>query len=150
MRHKLGFVCANAGIDRSNVGGDDRVLLLPVDPDASAMRLRDGVSSRTGARIGVIISDSLGRPFRLGTVGAAIGVAGLPALWDQCGRTDLHGRRMENTVTALADQIAAAADMVAGQGSEGRGAVVVRGVVWHATETSAAALLRPAERDLYA
>jgi coenzyme F420-0:L-glutamate ligase/coenzyme F420-1:gamma-L-glutamate ligase len=150
VRHRLGFVGANAGIDSSNVGGEDRVLLLPVDPDASAARLRRMLESRTGCTLGVIISDSLGRPFRLGTVGAAIGVAGVPAVWDQCGSVDLHGRTLEHTVTALADQVAAAADLVAGQAAEGRGAVVVRGLQWAPASGGASALLRPVENDLYA
>jgi coenzyme F420-0:L-glutamate ligase / coenzyme F420-1:gamma-L-glutamate ligase len=145
VRHRLGFVVANGGVDRSNVGADDRVLVLPTDPDASAARLR----ARLGVA-GVVISDSFGRPFRLGTVGAAIGVAGLPPLWDQRGRRDLFGRRLDATVTALADQVAAAADLVAGQADEGRGAVLVRGLRFDPGDGGAAALLRPADADLYA
>ncbi len=102
------------------------------------------------AAIGVVISDSFGRPFRFGTVGAAIGVAGLPALWDRRGEPDLFGRVLEHTITALADQVAAAADLVAGQAAEARGLVVVRGLSFPVGDHSAAALLRSPEEDLYA
>lgn len=145
-RHRLGFVVANAGVDFSNVGpaSDGGVLLLPADPDATAARL----SSALGCAI--VISDSFGRPFRFGSVGVAIGAAGLPALHDQRGRRDLFGRALEHTETALADQIAATADLVAGQADEARGAVLVRGLRFAATRSSAAALVRPAGEDLYA
>jgi coenzyme F420-0:L-glutamate ligase/coenzyme F420-1:gamma-L-glutamate ligase len=143
-RHRLGFVVANAGVDFSNVGADRTVLLLPQDPDASAARL--------AATLGcaVVISDSFGRPFRLGSVGVAIGAAGLPALHDQRGRRDLFGRALEHTETALADQVAATADLVAGQADEARGAVLVRGLRFPRARSSAAALVRPAGKDLYA
>jgi coenzyme F420-0:L-glutamate ligase/coenzyme F420-1:gamma-L-glutamate ligase len=156
VRHRLGFVCANAGIDQSNVrpqghGHGPFVLLLPKDPDASARALRLAIRERFAADIGVVISDSLGRPFRVGTVGAAIGVSGLPALWDQRGDRDLHGRVLELTVTALADQVAAAADLVAGQANEGRAMVHVRGLSYVPTDDSnSGALVRPATQDLYA
>jgi coenzyme F420-0:L-glutamate ligase/coenzyme F420-1:gamma-L-glutamate ligase len=165
VRHRLGFVSANAGIDESNVRGSyvppgpdapghqagPWVLLLPRDPDASARAVRSAIRARFGSDVGVVISDSLGRPFRLGTVGAAIGVAGLPPLWDQRGAVDLHGRTLQHTVTALADQVAAAADLLAGQANEGRPAVVVRGL--HYTpqdDAGASALVRAPEQDLYA
>jgi coenzyme F420-0:L-glutamate ligase/coenzyme F420-1:gamma-L-glutamate ligase len=157
VRHRLGFVSANAGIDQSNAGlpGAEPsegpfALLLPEAPDASAERLRRALSEASGAAIGVVVTDSFGRPFRLGTVGAAIGVAGLPALWDQRGGTDLFGRVLEQTVTALADQVAAAADLVAGQAAEGRGAVLVRGLRFPVGSHSARELARPREQDLYA
>ncbi len=170
VRHRLGFVSANAGIDRSNAepsatatdrsesGADASaasswILLLPQDPDASASAMCAALSAHYGANIGVIISDSLGRPFRQGTVGSAIGVAGVPAMVDFCGTGDLFGRAMQATVTALADQIAAAADLVAGQGREGRGIVHVRGVFWQPGDgdgTSAKDLQRSPEQDLYA
>jgi coenzyme F420-0:L-glutamate ligase/coenzyme F420-1:gamma-L-glutamate ligase len=158
VRHRLGFVAANAGIDFSNArpagapeGTGPWAMLLPERPDATAEAIRAAVSAASGAKIGVVITDSFGRPFRLGTVGAAIGVAGLPALWDRRGETDLFGRVLELTVTALADQVAAAADLVAGQADEARGLVVVRGLAFPVVEgSSAAALLRKAEEDLYA
>jgi len=147
VRHRLGFVGANAGIDRSNAQSveGERALLLPLDPDASAARI---ASLHPG--IGVVISDSLGRPFRLGTVGVAIGVARLPAVDDHGGRRDRDGRALEHTVTALADQVAAAADLVAGQGDEGRPLVHVRGLSFEPAATSARALVRAPEQDLYA
>lgn len=144
VRHRLGFVVASAGVDASNVRGDGSwVLLLPADPDASAAAL----SVRLGTA--VVISDSFGRPFRLGTVGVAIGAAGLPALVDQRCRRDLFGRALEHTETALADQIAAAADLVAGQAAEGRGALLVRGLRFPASSGGAGALCRSPEEDLY-
>jgi len=156
VRHRLGFVSANAGIDESNArpsapGSGPWVLLLPRDPDADAAALRATVEARFGADVGVVITDSHGRPFRIGTVGVAIGVAGLPPLWDHRGRKDLHGRTLETTVTALADQVAAAADLVAGQADEGRAAVLVRGLRFSpSAQASSRALVRPPEEDLYA
>ena len=144
VRHRLGFVVANAGVDASNVRGDGSwVLLLPEDPDASAARLAAALGTA------VVISDSFGRPFRLGTVGVAIGAAGLPALFDQRGKRDLFGRALEHTETALADQIAAAADLVAGQAAEGRGAVLVRGLRFPSSSGGANGLCRAPEEDLY-
>ncbi len=153
VRHRLGFVVAHAGIDCSNAVPPDApptsgpwALLLPERPDETAEALRQAISPR----IGVVISDSFGRPFRLGTVGAAIGCAGLPPLWDRRGERDLHGRILENTITALADQVAAAADLVAGQADEARPLVLVRGLRFaHSTET-ARALCRNPNEDLYA
>lgn len=157
VRHRLGFISANAGIDASNAlpasapaGSGPWALLLPEAPDATAEAIRAALHRASSAAIGVVISDSFGRPFRLGTVGAAIGVAGLPALWDQRGNTDLFGRVLEHTITALADQVAAAADLVAGQAAEARGLVVVRGLSFPVGEHSATELVRPAEEDLYA
>ena len=163
VRHRLGFIAANAGIDQSNAlppgaapGSGPWALLLPEDPDAAAERLRVGLGERSGADIGVIISDSMGRPFRLGTVGAAIGAAGLPALVDGRGQPDLFGRPLIATVTALADQIAAAADLVAGQADEGRGAILVRGLAWPrppgmpGAPAGARGLVRAVDEDLYA
>lgn len=157
VRHRLGFIVANAGIDLSNAapkdmaqGGGPWALLLPEAPDASAERIRAALAASSGAAIGVVISDSFGRPFRLGTVGAAIGLAGLPALWDRRGEKDLFGRALEQTITALGDQIAAAADLVAGQADEGRAVVVVRGLSFPTEAHAASELLRPAAEDLYA
>jgi len=157
VRHRLGFISANAGIDSSNAlpagapdGSGPWALLLPTAPDDSADRIRVALRDASGAALGVVISDSFGRPFRLGTVGAAIGVAGLPPLWDRRGEVDLFGRVLEHTITALADQVAAAADLVAGQAAEARGVVVVRGLTFTVGEHSATELVRAAEEDLYA
>lgn len=157
VRHRLGFVVANAGIDASNAvppGASAEsgpwVLLLPETPDASAKAIRERLESESRARIGVVVSDSFGRPFRLGTVGAAIGVSGLPPLWDRRGEADLFGRALEQTITALADQVAAAADLVAGQAAEGRPLVLVRGLRFDSSDHGARTLTRKAEEDLYA
>jgi coenzyme F420-0:L-glutamate ligase / coenzyme F420-1:gamma-L-glutamate ligase len=156
VRHKLGFVSANAGIDLSNARPEGSgeagpwALLLPQDPDGSARRLRVALERRFDVRMGIVVSDSHGRPFRFGTVGTAIGVSGLPALHDQVGQPDLDGRRLEATVTALADQVAAAADLVAGQAAEGRPIILVRGLDFQAVESSAIELQRPGDQDLYA
>jgi len=143
VEHRLGFVMANAGIDRSNLGQEDHALLLPVDPDASAARL----SARLG--LAVVITDSFGRAWRRGTVGIAIGAAGLPALLDLRGRLDLFGRALQVSMTGFADEIAAAAGLVMGQGAEGWPAVLLRGLAWDAPPAPAAALLRTAEEDLF-
>jgi coenzyme F420-0:L-glutamate ligase/coenzyme F420-1:gamma-L-glutamate ligase len=157
VRHRLGFVVANAGIDASNAvpsdaqpGSGPWALLLPEAPDASAAAIRARIEAESGARVGVVITDSFGRPFRVGTVGVAIGVSGLPPVWDRRGEADLFGRPLENTITALADQVAAAADLVAGQAAERRPLVLVRGLGFDPSEQGASALVRPVEEDLYA
>ena len=157
VRHRLGFVVANAGIDASNAvpadarpGSGPWALLLPLSPDASAAAIRARVEADSGKSVGVVVTDSFGRPFRVGTVGAAIGVSGLPALWDRRGEADLFGRPLEATITALADQVAAAADLVAGQAAEGRPLVLVRGLRFEPSTEGAGALLRHADEDLYA
>ena len=157
VRHRLGFITANAGIDCSNAvppgapaGSGPWALLLPEAPDAAASALRDRLQAAAGASVGVVISDSFSRPFRLGTVGTAIGCAGLPPLWDRRGERDLHGRRLESTITALADQVAACADLVAGQADEGRPFVLVRGLRFSPSTEPAQALCRAPEGDLYA
>jgi coenzyme F420-0:L-glutamate ligase / coenzyme F420-1:gamma-L-glutamate ligase len=152
VEHRLGFVMANAGIDHSNVAIDDageRVLLLPLDPDGSARALREALIAAYGARPAVIISDSFGRPWRKGTVGVAIGAAGLPALVDLRGHPDLFGRRLQVTETGFADEIAAAAGLLMGQADEGAPMVLVRGLSWSAPEVPAADLVRSAEHDLF-
>jgi coenzyme F420-0:L-glutamate ligase/coenzyme F420-1:gamma-L-glutamate ligase len=143
VKHRLGFVMANAGIDQSNVGEDGHALLLPRDPDASAAAL--------AARLGlpVVITDSFGRAWRRGTVGVAIGAAGLPALQDLRGRPDLFGRTLMVSITGFADEIAAAAGLVMGQGAEGQPAVLLRGLAWSGAVNPAAELLRPAQEDLF-
>jgi coenzyme F420-0:L-glutamate ligase/coenzyme F420-1:gamma-L-glutamate ligase len=157
VRHRLGMVVANAGIDSSNAvppdaprGSGPWALLLPEAPDASAAAIRSRLETTSRARVGVVISDSFGRPFRLGSVGVAIGISGLPPLWDRRGERDLFGRTLEQTITALGDQVAAAADLVAGQAAEGRPLVLVRGLRFDTSEQGASPLLRKAEEDLYA
>ena len=153
VRHRLGFTSANAGIDRSNVqthsGEEEAVLLLPLDPDASAVALREALRAATGATVGVVITDSHGRPFRLGTVGVAIGVAGLPALWNRRGEADLYGYRLQHTDVGLADEIAAAAGLLMGQAAEGLPAVLLRGLRLPPAGGRATDLVRPDELDLY-
>lgn len=152
VAHKLGHVLANAGIDRSNVEGaadSETVLLLPVDPNASAAALKAGLDAHFGIPLGVIVSDSVGRAWRNGITGIALGTAGLPALRDLTGRTDLFGRRLEVTQTGFADEIATAATLVMGQADEGLPVVLVRGLSWQEPDADATALLRPKDRDLF-
>lgn len=152
VRHRLGFTSANAGIDRSNVpqGKEGEwVLLLPEDPDRSAAKIRQEFADRLGLDVGIVISDSHGRPFRLGTVGVAIGVAGIPALWDRRGEIDLHGYALQHTDVGVADEIAAAAGLLMGQGAEGLPVVLVRGLSYPQPYGRAADLVRPKEQDLY-
>lgn len=153
VRHRLGFTSANAGIDRSNVAldnpADEAVLLLPLDPDASAQRIREAIHTRTGRLVGIIITDSHGRPFRLGTVGVAIGVAGIPALRDRRGEADLYGYRLQHTDVGLADEIAAAAGLLMGQAAEGLPVVLVRGLRLPPGDGRATDLVRPPDQDLY-
>lgn len=158
VRQRLGLVSANAGIDLSNArpqhapaGSGPWALLLPETPDFTAAKIREALSTRYRCQLGVVITDSLGRPFRVGTVGAAIGVAGIPAIWDQRGQPDMDGRLMEHTITAFADQVAAAADLVAGQAGEGTPVVLIRGLIWpNLPAGTATDLIREASEDLYA
>lgn len=151
VRHRLGLVLANAGIDQSNVdhAGGPVALLLPLDPDGTCQRLRAAIAERTGRWIAVLIIDSLGRAWRNGTLGTAIGAAGLPALLDLRGRPDLYGRTLETSELGLADEIAAAASLVMGQAAEGTPAVLVRGLALPDTSGSAADLVRPRAMDLF-
>lgn len=149
-QHRLGFVSANAGIDQSNVdGSDETVLLLPADPDWSATNIRSALQERTGIQVGVVISDSHGRPFRMGNVGVAIGVAGIPALLDLRGMPDLFGRELKISIQGYADLVASAANLVTGEADEGRPVVLVRGLRFPAIEGRASDLNRPPEQDLY-
>ena len=150
--HRSGHVMANAGVDRSNVGsiGDDEsVLLLPLDPDASAAAIHRSLQARFECRLAVVISDSVGRAWRHGVAGIAIGAAGLPSLVDLRGAPDLFGRPLEVTLSAFADQLASAANLVAGEAGEGVPAVHVRGLRWSADAEPARVLLRERERDLF-
>jgi coenzyme F420-0:L-glutamate ligase/coenzyme F420-1:gamma-L-glutamate ligase len=149
--HRLGFVSANAGVDHSNTRPDGNwLLLLPRNPDQSARSVREQINRQFGVTVAVVISDSHGRPFRWGTVGVAIGAAGLPALWDWRGRPDLFGRALQVTEVAFADELAAAAGLVLGQAAEAVPVVIVRGLDYPVDEhASAADLNRPRELDLY-
>jgi coenzyme F420-0:L-glutamate ligase/coenzyme F420-1:gamma-L-glutamate ligase len=150
--HRLGFVMANAGVDRSNLDpreGAERVLLLPRDPDTSAAHLRARLLAESGVDLAVVINDSFGRPWRVGTVGVAIGAAGLPSLLDLRGRPDLSGRPLEVTVVGLADEIASAASLLMGQADESRPVVLIHGLAWTAPAQPAAAIVRPAAEDLF-
>jgi coenzyme F420-0:L-glutamate ligase/coenzyme F420-1:gamma-L-glutamate ligase len=143
-----GFVCANAGVDVSNVPGDDRVCLLPVDPDASAARLRKAIVARTGFNLAVIVSDSFGRPWREGITNVAIGVSGMDPLADYRGRRDPHGRPLEASVLAAADELAAAAELVMGK-TAGIPVAIVRGYPYERGSGTGRDLLMPPERDLF-
>jgi len=152
VEHRLGFIMANAGVDRSNIEADiaaEPVLLLPRDPDASAAQLHEQFTAHFGKRFAIIITDSWGRAWRHGTVGVALGVAGLPALLDLRGRPDLFGRELRVTQIGFADEIASAASLVMGQADEGRPAVLVRGLTWSQPAAPGASLIRPAEEDLF-
>lgn len=147
-----GFVMANAGIDASNVGAnpaDDRVLLLPLNPDASARHLRDSLLKMTGVTVGVLIIDSFGRAWRLGTAGTAIGIAGMPGLINLRGTIDRDGRRLQTSELAAADEVAGAASLMMGQAGEGRPAAHIRGFPYASRDGSAAELLRPKAMDLF-
>ncbi len=152
-RHRLGVVLANAGIDQSNIGADgdaEVALLWPVDADASADRLRREIADRSNTTIAVIINDSLGRAWRKGTIGAAIGLSGLAGVVDLRGRSDLFGRALRSTEVGQADEIAAAASMAMGQADEGRPAVIVRGLSYEQkVAASARYIIRPRDLDLF-
>jgi coenzyme F420-0:L-glutamate ligase / coenzyme F420-1:gamma-L-glutamate ligase len=143
-----GLVCANAGIDHSNVPGEDIVTLLPRDPDLSAEKLATGLRKKTGKRIAVVISDTFGRPWRLGLTNVAIGAAGLPVLLDLRGTRDREGKPLTATILAVADDLAAAAGLLMGK-SEGTPAVIIRGYRYKPAKEKAAQIIRPAEEDLF-
>jgi coenzyme F420-0:L-glutamate ligase/coenzyme F420-1:gamma-L-glutamate ligase len=148
-QHRLGFTSANAGIDASNVDGGESVLLLPLDPDESAHKLRADLRAVSGADVAVIISDTHGRPFRMGNVGVAIGAAGMQAVTDLRGQPDLFGRRMEVTTQGYADLVASAAHLLCGEGNEGRPVIHLRGLQFPKGDGRARDLNRPPEQDLY-
>jgi coenzyme F420-0:L-glutamate ligase/coenzyme F420-1:gamma-L-glutamate ligase len=154
VEHRLGFVCANAGVDRSNIGPQlegeaEYVLCLPLNPDQTCQTLRERLHSDTGADVGVIINDSHGRAWRTGTVGVALGVAGFPALLDLRGHPDLFDYTLQITQIGLADELAAAASLLMGQADEGRPIIHVRGVPYPFREGSVQELVRPKEMDLF-
>jgi coenzyme F420-0:L-glutamate ligase/NADPH-dependent F420 reductase len=151
-RHRTGHVLANAGIDASNLvcGGTEAVLLWPLDPDASARRLRTSLEAAFGVRLAVIVSDSLGRAWRMGTTGSAIGSAGLKPLRDRRGEADLFGRELQATVIGVADEIAGAASLVMGEGAEGTPVAIVRGATYDVDEDAGIGeILRPLDKDLF-
>jgi coenzyme F420-0:L-glutamate ligase/coenzyme F420-1:gamma-L-glutamate ligase len=154
VEHRLGFVCASAGIDHSNVMGEDGgtkdwVLLLPENPDHSALEVRRKIKLATGIRLGVMIIDSHGRAWRVGTIGTAIGISGLPGLVDKRGWKDLFGYRLKITIVAAADELAAAASLVMGEAAEGTPAVHVRGFPYPLREGSLSELLRSKKQDMF-
>jgi len=146
---RQGFVCANAGVDRSNVAGDDTVCLLPLDCDASARSLHERINALSGARVGVVVSDTFGRAWRMGLVNVALGVAGIPAVLDYRGRPDDFGMPLQATVVALADELAAAAELLMGK-TRRVPVVVVHGLeVFEGPSGSGQELVRPEELDLF-
>jgi len=164
VEHRLGFVCANAGIDHSNVSApessrdfeslewldsEDWVLLLPENPDQSALQIREKIERVTGTHIGVLIIDSHGRAWRQGTVGITIGISGMPGLVDLRGEADLNGRILQITQVGAADELAAAASLVMGQAAEGTPVVHVRGFPYQLREANLSELLRPKDQDLF-
>jgi coenzyme F420-0:L-glutamate ligase / coenzyme F420-1:gamma-L-glutamate ligase len=152
VEHRLGHIMANGGVDQSNVApanAGQYALPLPEDPDRSAEHLRQRLALLTGVDVAVIINDSFGRPWRQGTAGVAIGVAGLPALLDLRGQPDLFDRKLEASIIGFADEIASAASLLMGQADEGLPVVLVRGLRWSAAHSTAAAILRPPEEDMF-
>jgi coenzyme F420-0:L-glutamate ligase/coenzyme F420-1:gamma-L-glutamate ligase len=152
VEQNLGLVMANAGIDHSNiesVDGRERVLLLPEDPDASCAALRSALKDRLGVTVGVIINDSVGRAWRVGTMGLAIGVAGLPAVVDLRGEHDMFGRELMVSEQAVADELASAASLLQGQAAEGLPVVLIRGFASDAPAQGAGALVRPRDMDMF-
>ncbi|MCH2538923.1 MAG: coenzyme F420-0:L-glutamate ligase [Anaerolineales bacterium] len=152
VAHRLGFVLANAGVDSSNVdqeSGSEQVLLLPKDPDGTCAEIRQQLKENSGSEVGVIINDSHGRAWRNGTVGVALGVAGVPALLDLRGEPDLYDERLEVTQVGLADELAAAASILMGQGNEGQPIVHIRGLPYPLRAGIATDLLRSKREDLF-
>jgi coenzyme F420-0:L-glutamate ligase/coenzyme F420-1:gamma-L-glutamate ligase len=147
---KNGIVCANAGVDRSNIEGERNVVLLPKDPDVSAQKTRQEIKKLTGCDVAVIVSDTHGRPFRMGEINVAIGVAGIKPIRDRRGEKDLFGYVLKIKQTCVADELASAAELVIGQADEGIPVALIRGYNYQAMENaSAAELTRPKEKDLF-
>ena len=151
VRHRLGLVCANAGIDQSNIDhdGGEQALLLPLEPDRSAAVLRDRLAELTGANVGVLITDSHNRPWRLGTVGVAIGAAGIEVLDDHRGGADLFGRELKVTLINRADAIAAAATLLMGETIERIPLVLAKGLAAQSSGETARLIVRPLDEDLF-
>ena len=147
---KNGIVSANAGVDRSNVKGDRNVALLPVNPDASAQNIRREIKKQTGCNVAVIVSDTHGRPLRMGEINIAIGIAGVKPIRDRRGEKDLFGYVLHVKQTCIADELASAAELVIGQANEGIPAAIIRGYKYQAAENvSARDLSRPKEKDMF-
>lgn len=154
VEHKKGFICANAGIDHSNVQGpwgnpDDWVLLLPEDPDFSAQKIRESMESATGLNLGILVVDSHGRAWRNGTVGISVGLSNVPAIIDKRGDPDLFGYRLRVTLIAAADELAAAASLVMGQADESLPIIHVRGFPYPLRQSVLSELIRPKDQDLF-
>ena len=154
VEHKLGFICANAGIDHSNVAGAGRkaeevVLLLPKDPDQSAKELRKKLEAISGNHIGVMIIDSHGRAWRIGTVGMSIGLSGIPGVVDERGWSDLFGYQLKITIVGIADELAAASSLMMGQAAEGTPIIHVRGFPYSLRDGSLKEIIRPKDKDLF-
>jgi coenzyme F420-0:L-glutamate ligase / coenzyme F420-1:gamma-L-glutamate ligase len=154
VEHKLGFICANAGIDHSNVHGywgksEDWYLLLPEDPDKSAMEVKQSLETKSGCRVGVLIIDSHGRAWRLGTIGTTIGIAGIPALVDLRGQPDLFGYKLRITQVAASDELAAAASLLMGQADEATPVILARGYPYPLRNSKMKELIRPEDEDLF-
>ena len=149
VEHRLGFICANAGIDQSNVDFHQRVLLLPLDADNSAAKIRQALEERSDVRLGVVIIDTQGRAWRMGVVGMAIGLSGVAPLVDMRGEVDLFGKPLRLTLVAAVDELAAAASLMMGQAAEGRPLVHVRGFPYPLKEGSFSSLLRDRATDLF-
>ena len=143
-----GFICANAGVDRSNAGAPDTVILLPVDPDASASRLREAIRATTGARVAVVVTDTFGRAWREGHMNVAIGIAGLPAVKRYVGQFDPEGYELRVTEIAIADEVAAAAELVMGK-LDRCPVAIVRGIGIDSTTETARDYVRPLDKDLF-
>jgi coenzyme F420-0:L-glutamate ligase/coenzyme F420-1:gamma-L-glutamate ligase len=147
---KNGIICANAGVDRSNVSGDRNVVPLPKNPNVSAQNIRQEIKQLTGANVAVIVSDTHGRPFRMGEINVAVGVAGIKPIRDRRGEKDLFGYVLRIKQTAIADELSSAAELVIGQANEGIPAAIIRGYNYQAAENaSAVELTRPKEKDLF-
>ncbi len=147
-QHRLGFISANAAVDESNTGADETVILLPKDPDASAARLRNGLEARYGVRLGVVITDTFGRPWRLGQVNVAIGLAGVPATVHEGGQNDAYGRELAVTEPAFADELATASGLVVGKAAQ-TPVVRFRGLTWQVSNDKAADILRPNKENVF-
>ncbi|MFY2509319.1 coenzyme F420-0:L-glutamate ligase [Vibrio pectenicida] len=146
--HKLGFVCANAAVDESNTDSAGQLITLPENPDRSAMQLCERLEAHFGCRLGIVISDTFGRPWRLGQTNVAIGLARVPAIQQMCGDDDAWGRELKVTAPAFADELAAASGLLMGK-SDKCPVIIFRGLNWRTSDSSAKQILRPIKEDLF-